>query len=105
MLSVKACGMVTAVGFNASSSLAALRAGIRNVKETNLWDAESGEYLAAGRVLLPHWWVGVGKLAELLAPAIYECMVAAKPIQAKEIPVLLGVSAPDRPIVLIAWMK
>lgn len=89
--------MVTAVGFNAPASLAAIRAGIRNVNETNLWDAESGEYLAAGRVLLPHWWIGLGKLAELVAPAIHECLEAAKPIPAEQIPILLGVAAPDRP--------
>jgi 3-oxoacyl-[acyl-carrier-protein] synthase-1 len=89
--------MVTAVGFNAATSLAAMRAGIRNVNETNLWDAESGEFLPAGRVFLPHWWVGIGKLAELVSPAIYECLVAAEPIQSIEIPVLLGVSCLDRP--------
>lgn len=97
ILSVKACGMVTAVGFNAPASLAAIRAGIRNVKETNLWDAESGEFLAGGRVLIPHWWVGLGKLAELIAPAINECLVSAQPIPATEIPIMLGVAAPDRP--------
>ncbi len=96
-LAVKASGMVTPVGFNAPASLAAMRAGIRNVNETNLWDAESGEYLAAGRVLLPHWWIGLGKLAELVAPAIHECLVAARPVPPEEIPILLGAAAPDRP--------
>ncbi|MBW2710084.1 MAG: hypothetical protein JRD04_12650, partial [Deltaproteobacteria bacterium] len=96
-LSVKACGMITAVGFNASASLAAIRAGIRGVDETNLWDAESGDYLAAGRVLLPHWWIGLGKLAELVAPAIHECLSAAKPVTAEEIPIFLGLAAPGRP--------
>jgi len=96
-LAIKAAGMVTAVGFNAASSCAAMRAGIRCVNETNLWDAESGEYLAAGRVLLPHWWIGTGKLAELVAPAIHECMTAAAPVRPEEIPILIGVSSPDRP--------
>src|SRR5208283_5975778 len=96
-LAIKACGMVTAVGFNAPASLAALRAGIRNVNETNLWDPESGTYLAAGKVPLPQWWVGLGKLAELAAPAILECLEAAKPVPAQNIPVLLGVAPPDRP--------
>jgi 3-oxoacyl-[acyl-carrier-protein] synthase-1 len=89
--------MVTSVGFNSPASLAAIRAGIRNVNETNLWDAESGEYIAAGRVSLPHWWVGLGKLAELVAPAIHECLIAAKPVPAEKIPILLGTAAPDRP--------
>lgn len=96
-LAIKATGMVTAVGLNAPASLAAIRAGIRNVNEANLWDAESGKYLAAGKVPLPQWWVGLGKLADLAAPAIMECMAAAKPIPPSNIPVLLGVASPDRP--------
>jgi 3-oxoacyl-[acyl-carrier-protein] synthase-1 len=89
--------MVTSVGFNAASSCAALRAGIRNVSQTNLWDAETGSYLPAGKVMLPHWWVGLGKLADLVTPAILECFEAAKPIPPEEIPVLIGVAPPDRP--------
>jgi 3-oxoacyl-[acyl-carrier-protein] synthase-1 len=89
--------MVTAVGFNSPASCAAIRAGIRNVNKTNLWDSESGTSLSAGRVLLPHWWVGLGKLAELVAPAVHECLVAAQPIPATDVPILLGVSSPERP--------
>ena len=72
-------------------------AGIRNVNQTNLWDKYSGKYLAAGKVPLPQWWVGLGKLADLAAPAILECQEAAKPVPAQNIPVLLGVAPPDRP--------
>lgn len=89
--------MVTAVGFNSNSSCAAIRAGIRNINETNLWDAESGTYIAAGKVPLPQWWVGIGKLADLLAPAILECFTAAQPLTPEEIPVLAGVASSDRP--------
>lgn len=96
-LAIKASGMVTAVGFNSAASCAAMRAGIRNISETNLWDAESGEMLAAGRVLLPQWWTGTGKLAELVAPAINECFEAAHPVPPKQVPVILGVSSPARP--------
>jgi 3-oxoacyl-[acyl-carrier-protein] synthase-1 len=96
-LAIKTAGMVTPVGFNFAATAAALRAGIRNVNETNLWDAESGTYLAAGKVPLPQWWVGIGKLADLAAPAIQECLAAAAPVPAPEVPVLLGVAPPDRP--------
>ncbi|HEY5909318.1 MAG TPA: hypothetical protein VJA21_01805 [Verrucomicrobiae bacterium] len=96
-LAVKASGMVTAVGFNSASSCAAMRAGIRNVRRANLWDPESGKYLAAGRVPLPQWWVGLGKLADLAAPAILECFQAARPIPPERIPLLLGVAPADRP--------
>ncbi len=96
-LAIRASGVVTSVGFNAPASLAAIRAGIRNVYQTNLWDAETGTYLAAGKVSLPQWYVGPGKLAELAAPAILECLEAARPVPARSIPVLLGLAPPDRP--------
>jgi 3-oxoacyl-[acyl-carrier-protein] synthase-1 len=96
-LAVKASGMVTAVGLNAPASLAAMRAGIRNVNQTNLWDMYSGTELAAGKVPLPQWWAGIGKLADLAAPAILECLEAAKPVPATNVPILLGVAPSDRP--------
>jgi len=95
-LAIKASGMVTSVGFNSPASCTAMRAGIRNVTETNLWDAESGEMLAAGRVLLPQWWTGVGKLAELVAPAIHECLLAARPVPPTQVPIILGIVSPTR---------
>ncbi len=96
-IAITAAGMVTAVGFNAPATCAALRAGVRNVKRTNLWDPETGTYLAAGKVALPQWWPGLGKLADLIAPAIKECFDAAAPVPPQEIPVLLGVASPDHP--------
>lgn len=96
-LSVKASGMVTAVGFNARASCAAIRAGINGVKVANLWDAKSGEYIAAGKVPLPQWWEGLGKLAELVAPAIQECLRTVEQIPPETIPILLGVAGPKRP--------
>jgi 3-oxoacyl-[acyl-carrier-protein] synthase-1 len=96
-LAITAAGMVTPVGFNYSASCAAIRAGIRNVNPTNLWDKYSATYLAAGKVSLPQWWVGCGKLADLVAPAILECLRAAEPAPPERIPVLLGVAASDRP--------
>ena len=95
-LSVTAAGMVTPVGFNYASSCAAMRAGISGIRQANLWDAESGEYLSAGKVDLPQWWEGLGKLADLAAPAIRECLVASGARQ-EEIPILLGVAGLDRP--------
>lgn len=97
VIAVKASGLVTSVGFNAASSFAAMRAGIRSVKETNLWDPESGQYLSAGRVMLPHWWIGVGKMADLVAPAIFECLNEADHVPLCDIPVLLGVASHEQP--------
>src|SRR4051794_25501797 len=96
-ISITAAGMVTAVGVNYPSSCAAIRAGISGARKTNLWDAESGEYIAAGKVDLPHWWEGTGKLADLIAPAIQECLRSSNKISGLEIPIVLGVAAQDRP--------
>jgi len=89
--------MVTAVGFNYAASCAAIRAGIKGIRVLNLWDAENGEYLSGAKVDLPQWWEGIGKLADLVAPAIWECLEAAKPEGSASIPILLGVAPLDRP--------
>ena len=96
-ISVVAGGMVTAVGFNYRSSCAAIRAGVRGVRQVNLWDAENAEYLSGAKVDLPQWWTGTGKLADLAAPAIWECLEAARPEEPEAIPILLGIADPDRP--------
>jgi 3-oxoacyl-[acyl-carrier-protein] synthase I len=96
-LVVKATGMVTCVGFNSPSSCAAIRGRISGVSESHLWDATAGVPVRAGKVRLLQWWDGVGKLAEMVAPAIQECLVAASPIGAADIPILLGVADEERP--------
>jgi len=96
-VSIMAAGMVTAVGYNYRSSCAAIRAGVSGVKETNLWDFGNGAHVAGGRVDLPQWWDGIGKLADLAAPAIWECLEAAEPEAPTNIPIILGVAGPDRP--------
>jgi 3-oxoacyl-[acyl-carrier-protein] synthase-1 len=96
-VSVVAAGMVTAVGFNYESSCAAIRAGVKGFKKVNLWDAQNGQYLMGAKVDLPHWWEGVGKLAELVAPAIWQCLDAAGTETPESIPILLGVAPADRP--------
>lgn len=95
-LAVFASGMVTAIGYNAPATLAALRAGISGVSRTGWMDHESGEPLRGARVSLPQWWEGLGKLADLAAPAIYECLNASG-LPHDEVPVLLGVAARERP--------
>ena len=96
-LSVMASGMVTGLGFNAPSSLAALRAGVSAVAKTHCVDRESGKPLNGAKVALPHWWEGVGKLADLVGPAIQECLGAAHPEPADGIPWLIGVADKNRP--------
>jgi len=96
-LSFLAAGMVSPAGFNYVSSCAAIRAGIKSLRQLNLWDAENGDYLSGGKVDLPQWWEGTGKLAELVAPAIWECLEAAKTEKPTSVPILLGIAGLDRP--------
>ena len=67
-IAIAAGGMVTNVGFNAPASCAAIRAGIRNIGEANLYDPATAEPVPCARVELPQWWETTGKLAELVAP-------------------------------------
>jgi 3-oxoacyl-[acyl-carrier-protein] synthase I len=95
-LAIRGCGMVSALGFNAPASLAALRAGVSAVRSLPWLDFESGEPVRGAKVDLPQWWEGVGKLADLLAPAIDECLQAVD-FPPAEIPILLGVAERSRP--------
>lgn len=96
-LQIQAAGAVTSVGFNAPATFAAVRAGIDSIAEQNLWDDENQEYLPGAKVHLPQWWEGRGKLADLVAPAIKECLQAAAPLSPHDIPIVLGVAPPCRP--------
>lgn len=97
-LAIKASGMVTAAGFNARSTCAAIRAGVSGVRKDNIWDIESGEKISVGRPHMPQWWEGSEMLAELAAPAISECLTAV-PLDADRtgIPIFVLLSPPDRP--------
>src|SRR5215469_9593164 len=96
-LTLAGAGMVTAVGYNASASLAALRAGVSGV-QTQAWlDRASGKPYRCARVSLPQRWDGAELLADLVAPAIYECLQAAKGEQLGSVPLLVGVSEASRP--------
>jgi 3-oxoacyl-[acyl-carrier-protein] synthase-1 len=96
-LAVHACGMVTALGYNAPATLAALRGGVSAVSELPWVDFASGEPLRGAKVSLPQWWEGLGKLADLAAPAIDECLAGLAPALRKRVPILLGAAAPGRP--------
>lgn len=96
-LAVHARGMVTALGFNAPASLAALRAGISGVRELPWVDFESGEPLRGAKISLPQWSESVGKLADLAAAAIDECLASGCLAPVSQVPLLIGVAAAQRP--------
>lgn len=77
-VAIVGAGMVSAVGFNAPACLAAIRAKLSGLRAETLTDPYSGEPISSGRVPLPQWWEGVPKYADLLAPAVLECLRAAE---------------------------
>jgi 3-oxoacyl-[acyl-carrier-protein] synthase-1 len=88
--------MVTAVGFNAVASLAALRAGISGVRRLPWADPESGEPLRGAKIDMLQWSEEVRTLADMVASAIEECMEGIDPSDRRAIPVLIGVAARSR---------
>ncbi|MDO9235236.1 MAG: hypothetical protein Q7U28_04275 [Aquabacterium sp.] len=96
-LVVLGSGMVSALGYNAAASLAALRAGISGVQETPWFDFESGKPIQGAKAPLPQWSEDITKLADLLAPAVWECLQLAQPMAPDLIPIAIGVAAPQRP--------
>jgi len=91
-LIVVASGMLTAVGYNAPATLAALRAGVSGVRSLTWPDPESGKRVRCARVWLPQRHAGTDLLADLLAPAVDECLAAAGRSDTENIPLLLGVA-------------
>jgi 3-oxoacyl-[acyl-carrier-protein] synthase I len=96
-LAIQACGLITSGGYCAPASLAAIRAGVRTVERANIWDPETGTYLAAGKVPLPQWSTAPDTIADLAASAIVECLLKAKPSAPQDVPIILGVAEASRP--------
>ncbi len=101
-LAIVGSGLVSALGFNGPANWVAMRAKLGGLRAETLHDIHSGEALAIGRAALPHWWEGPSKLADLLAPALLECLRAAEaeqlaPASLEAIPLILIMSEPERP--------
>lgn len=70
-LDILSTGMVTAVGLDAPSSCAAMRARLDGFQETRFL-GPSGEWLIGAPVPLPRNWIGEKRLAHMAAAAICE---------------------------------
>lgn len=70
-LDIVSIGMVTAVGLDAPSACAAMRARLDGFQETRFM-GPGGEWLTGAPVLLPRNWVGEKRMAHLAAGAICE---------------------------------
>lgn len=95
-LTIIASGMVTAVGFNAPATCAAIRTGIDNIAETRFMDT-GGEWIMGSYVPLEQPWRGRSKLVCLIVPAIRECLATLSNYKTEKIPLLLCVAEKERP--------
>lgn len=95
-LSVRAVGMASAVGLDAASSCAAIRARIDGFRETR-FIARGGSWIVGAEVPLPEPWRGVPRLARLLEGPLGECLAALPGARLAELPLLLAVAEPERP--------
>jgi 3-oxoacyl-[acyl-carrier-protein] synthase I len=75
-LHIRACGMVTAVGLDAASSCAAMRARLDGFRETRFL-GPGGQWLIGGAVPLPRNWIGQKRMVHLAAGAVVDTLNAA----------------------------
>ncbi len=94
-LDVLSIGMVTAVGLDAPSACAAMRARLDGFQETPV-HIPGGEWLIGAPVPVPRWWVGEKRLAHLAAAAICEALEAA-PGAREQAALILCLAEADRP--------
>lgn len=92
---VQAAGMVTAVGLDAPSTCAALRARIDGFAETRFVGAD-GNWMVGAAVPLPRNWIGEKRMLHLAAGAIVEILDSA-PDFASHGALLLCLAEPERP--------
>ncbi|RWQ01558.1 3-oxoacyl-ACP synthase [Mesorhizobium sp.] len=94
-IDIASIGMVTAIGLDAPSSCAAMRAGVDGFQETGFL-ASGGEHLIGAPVPLPGDWVGEKRMAYLAATAITEAFAGA-PEARGSAALILCLAEDDRP--------
>ncbi|MEI5677265.1 MULTISPECIES: beta-ketoacyl synthase N-terminal-like domain-containing protein [unclassified Mesorhizobium] len=99
LLDIVSVGMVTAVGLDAPSACAAMRARLDGFQETR-FNGPQGEWVVGAPVLLPRNWLGQKRLAHLAAGAITEAFQHAPEARGRTALILcLGEeNRPGRPI-------
>ena len=93
-LQIVSVGMVTAVGLDAPSSCAAMRARLDGFRETDFDGA--GQWLTGAPVPLPKNWIGEKRLAHLASAAIIEALDQL-PEAREKATLILCVPEQDRP--------
>lgn len=95
-VAVRSVGLVTAAGFTAPATCAAVRAKVGNPTETRFTDKE-GEPILAHQVLLPRSLTGVSRLIRMARLSIEECLEGRPREQWSQLPLLLCLAEPNRP--------
>jgi 3-oxoacyl-[acyl-carrier-protein] synthase I len=94
-IDIVSIGMVTAVGLDAPSSCAAMRARLDGFQETR-FIGPSGDWLVGAPVSLPRNWIGEKRMARLAAGAICEAFEAV-PQARGQTALILCLAEEDRP--------
>lgn len=94
-LDIVSVGMVTAVGLDAASACAAMRARIDGFQETNLV-GPGNEWLIGAPVQLPRNWIGEKRFAHMTAAAVNEAFESL-PEARSQTALILCVAEQDRP--------
>ncbi|PBB20654.1 3-oxoacyl-ACP synthase [Mesorhizobium sp. WSM4313] len=93
-LNIVSIGMVTAVGLDAPSSCAAMRARVDGFQETRFLGPK-GEWLVGAPVQLPRNWIGEKRLVHLAAGAINEAFEGFEKVRSQT-PLLLCIAEEGR---------
>lgn len=98
-LDIASVGMVTAVGLDAPSACAAMRARLDGFKETRFVGSQ-GNWLVGAGVSLPRMWIGEKRVAHLAAAAIAEAFEKAPDAIGKTVLILClpEEGRPGRPV-------
>ncbi len=94
-LDILSIGMVTAVGLDAPSSCAAMRARLDGFQETRFIGA-GGDWLIGAPVPLPRNWLGEKRLAHLAAGAIVEALATVPKARVGETALILCLAEETR---------
>lgn len=94
-LDIVSIGMVTAVGLDAPSACAAMRARLDGFQETSFTES-SGMYLTGAPVPLPRNWIGEKRIAHMAAGAISEAFQKV-PEARDQTALILCLAEEDRP--------
>src|SRR4051794_12113927 len=88
---VLGCGMITAVGFSAPSTCAAIRSRISGFRETHFVAGDGSGKLIGAEVPFSVGWRGVTRLLQLIVGPVRECLESIPHVPPSAVPILLCV--------------